>query len=114
MMYQVLYIVQLPNEEGDMQHLVHHDMPCDPNLVSSAFIQYLYSLSKLQICELKNTTLLKLSFSTVHIHHNFADLCFFFTITYINEATLSIENYRLIVYVCKSYRGLAHSLCALC
>ena len=37
MMHQVLYIVQLPNEEGDMQHLVHHDMPCDPNLVSSAF-----------------------------------------------------------------------------
>ena len=35
-----LYIVQLPNEEGDMhiiQHLVHHDMLCDPNLVSSAF-----------------------------------------------------------------------------
>ena len=37
MMHQVPYIVQLPNEEGDMQHLVHHDMPCDPNLVSSAF-----------------------------------------------------------------------------
>ena len=40
MMHQVLYIVQLPNEEGDMhiiKHLVHHDMPCDPNLVSSAF-----------------------------------------------------------------------------
>ena len=40
MMHQVLYIVQLPNEEGDMhiiQHLVHHDMPCDPNLASSAF-----------------------------------------------------------------------------
>ena len=36
----LLYIVQLPNEEGDMyiiQHLVHHDMPCDPNLVSAAF-----------------------------------------------------------------------------
>ena len=30
MMHKVLYIVQLPNEEGDMhiiQHLVHHDMP---------------------------------------------------------------------------------------
>ena len=40
MMHQVLYIVQLPNKEGDMhiiEHLVHHDMPCDPNLVSSAF-----------------------------------------------------------------------------
>ena len=37
MMHQVLYIVQLPNEEGDMQHLVHHDMPCDSNLVSSTF-----------------------------------------------------------------------------
>ena len=40
MMHQVLYIVQLPNEEGDMhiiQHLVHHDIPCDPNLVPSAF-----------------------------------------------------------------------------
>ena len=40
MMHQVLYIVQLPNEEGDthiIKHLVHHDMPCDPNLVSSAF-----------------------------------------------------------------------------
>ena len=39
MMHQVLYIVQLPNEEGDMHimHLVHHDMPFDPNLVSSAF-----------------------------------------------------------------------------
>ena len=40
-MHQVLYnIVQLPNEEGDMhiiQHLVHYDMPCDPNLVFSAF-----------------------------------------------------------------------------
>ena len=35
MVHQVLYIVQLPNEEGDM-HLVRHDMPCDPNLVSSA------------------------------------------------------------------------------
>ena len=35
-MHQVLYIMQLPNEEGDM-HLVHHDMPCDPNLVSSVF-----------------------------------------------------------------------------
>ena len=49
MMHQVLYIVQLPNEEGDMHiilHLVHHDMPCDPNLVSSAFIQ---SLSILHI-----------------------------------------------------------------
>ena len=47
MMHQVLHIVQLPNEEGDMhiiQHLVHHDMPCDSNLVSSA--QSLYSLSK--------------------------------------------------------------------
>ena len=30
-------IVQLPNEEGNMQHLVHHDMPCDSNLVSPAF-----------------------------------------------------------------------------
>ena len=40
MMHQVLYIVQLPNKEGDMHilwHLMHHDMPCDPNLVSSAF-----------------------------------------------------------------------------
>ena len=38
MMHQVLYIVQLPNEEGDMhKHLMRHDMPCDPNLVSSAF-----------------------------------------------------------------------------
>ena len=39
-MHQVLYIVQLPNEEGDMHiiwHLVHYDMPCDPNLVPSAF-----------------------------------------------------------------------------
>ena len=44
----VLYIVQLPNEEGDMHiiyHLVHHDMPCYPNLVSSAF--YTHSLSRL-------------------------------------------------------------------
>ena len=42
---KMLYVVQLPNEEGDMHivYLVHHDMPCDPNLVSSAFIQ---SLSK--------------------------------------------------------------------
>ena len=39
MVHQVLYIVQLPNEEGDMiiKHLVHHDMPCDPNLVSSSY-----------------------------------------------------------------------------
>ena len=39
-MHQVLYIVQLPNEEGDMQHYIAlgaYDMPCDPNLVSSAF-----------------------------------------------------------------------------
>ena len=37
MMHQVLYIVQLPNED-DMHiiwHLVHYDMPC--SLVSSAF-----------------------------------------------------------------------------
>ena len=35
----MLYIVQLPNEEGDMhiiERLVHYDMPCDLNLVSSA------------------------------------------------------------------------------
>ena len=40
-MHQVLYIAQLPNEEGDMhiiEHLVHHDMPCDPNRVSSAIL----------------------------------------------------------------------------
>ena len=44
MMHQVLYVVQLPNEEGDMHiiFLVHHDMPCDPNLVSSAFLYNLY------------------------------------------------------------------------
>ena len=30
----MLYIVPLPNEEGDM-HII--DMPSDPNLVSSAF-----------------------------------------------------------------------------
>ena len=50
MMHQVLYIVQLPNEEGDMhiiEHLVHHDMPCDPNLVSSAFYTIHISHSKL-------------------------------------------------------------------
>ena len=48
-MHQVLYIVQLPNEEGDMNIIwyIHYDMPCDPNLVFSA--QSLYSLSKLQI-----------------------------------------------------------------
>ena len=47
MMHQVLYIVQLPNEEGDMHiiyHLVHHDMPCDPDLVSSAFYTILSKL----------------------------------------------------------------------
>ena len=35
----MLYNVQLPNEEGDMhiiEHLVHHDMARDPNLVYSA------------------------------------------------------------------------------
>ena len=35
-------IVQLLNEEGDMhiiEHLVHHDMPCDPNRASFAIIQ---------------------------------------------------------------------------
>ena len=50
-MHQVLYIVQLPNEEGDMhiiQHLVHYDMPCDPNLASSAFYTIPIFLSKLQ------------------------------------------------------------------
>ena len=48
-MHQVLYIVQLPNEEGDMHiilHLVHYDMPCDPNLVSSAF----YSIPIFPLC----------------------------------------------------------------
>ena len=45
-MHQVLYIVQLPNEEGDM-HIIYvalgaSGIPCDPNLVSSAFIQSLY------------------------------------------------------------------------
>ena len=38
-MHQVLYIVQLSNEGSDMhiiEHLVHYDMPCDPNLVCSA------------------------------------------------------------------------------
>ena len=43
---QVLYIVQLPNEEGDM-HIIYvalgaSGIPCDPNLVSSAFVQSLY------------------------------------------------------------------------
>ena len=52
-MHQVLYIVQLPSEEGDM-HIIYialgaSDMPCDPNLVSSAFYTILYFLSKLQI-----------------------------------------------------------------
>ena len=42
MMHRVLYIVQLPNDDEDgvmhiIQHLVHHDMPCDPNLASSVF-----------------------------------------------------------------------------
>ena len=37
MMHQVLCIVQLANEEGDMHIMVHHDMPCDHNLVSSTF-----------------------------------------------------------------------------
>ena len=36
-MHQMLYIVQLPNEEGDMHIIQHYDMPCDPNLVSSTF-----------------------------------------------------------------------------
>ena len=43
MMQQVLYTVQLPNEEGDthnMYHLVYHDTPCDPNLVSSAIYTF--------------------------------------------------------------------------
>ena len=52
-MHQMLYTVQLPNEEGDMHIIIIalaigvSDMPCDPgpNLVSSAFIQ---SFSKLQ------------------------------------------------------------------
>ena len=39
--------VQLPKEEGDMhiiywKHLVHYSMPCDPNALSSVFIQSLY------------------------------------------------------------------------
>ena len=42
MMHQVLYIVQLPNEEGDMQHLVHLVIPILSLLL---FIQSLYSLS---------------------------------------------------------------------
>ena len=38
--HKAYHNVQLPNEEGDMHiiwHLVHYDMPCDPNIVSSAF-----------------------------------------------------------------------------
>ena len=41
--HKAYHDVQLPNEGGDMhiiQHLVHHDMPCDPNLVSSAFYTF--------------------------------------------------------------------------
>ena len=51
-MHQMLYTVQLPNEEGDMHIIIIalaigvSDMPCDPGPnVSSAFIQ---SFSKLQ------------------------------------------------------------------
>ena len=37
-MHQVLYIVQLPNEEGDMyNYIALGALPCDPNLVSSTF-----------------------------------------------------------------------------
>ena len=56
-MHQVLYIVQLPNEEGDKSH-AHYValMPCDPNLVSSAFIQSLYSLFKLHIHNIHTCT----------------------------------------------------------
>ena len=43
MIHQVLYIVQLPNEE------VHHDMLCDPNLVSSAFYTIPIFPSKLHL-----------------------------------------------------------------
>ena len=45
MMHQVLYIVQLPNEEDDLyiiQHFVHRDMPCDLNLVSSAQFLHIF------------------------------------------------------------------------
>ena len=50
MMHQVLYIVQLPNEEGDM-HSTWCIMIClvIPILSLLLFIQSLYSLSKLQI-----------------------------------------------------------------
>ena len=49
LMHQVLhvYIVQLPNEEGDIHiilHLMHHDTPCDPDIVSSAFYLVAYLL----------------------------------------------------------------------
>ena len=50
MMNKVLHIVQLPNEEATCtlySTLVHHDMPCDPKLVSSAipiFPFYLFHL----------------------------------------------------------------------
>ena len=40
MMHQVLYNVHVTPFIGQLhniKHLVHHDMPCDPNLVSSAF-----------------------------------------------------------------------------
>ena len=33
MMHQVLYNVHVTLFIGQLQHLVHHDMPCDPNLV---------------------------------------------------------------------------------
>ena len=39
-MHQVLYNVHVTLFIGQLhniEHLVHHDMPCDPNLVSSAF-----------------------------------------------------------------------------
>ena len=66
MMHQVLYTVQLPNEEGDMHiiyHLVHHDMPCDPNLVSSAFYTKLHLLVHIVLP------------GTVWYHHDTSNTC---------------------------------------
>ena len=47
MMHQVLYIVQLPNEEGDMHIICIMICLVIPILSLLLFIQSLYSLSKL-------------------------------------------------------------------
>ena len=56
LMHQVLYIVQLPNEEGDMHiiyHLVHHVIPMLSLLLFIQFLSKLQNFIYLYNCNLQ-------------------------------------------------------------